>query len=527
MESKSQEIPINFLKRLIIALSSLFLFTYWLIGFDGITFSDDVYYLLAGRDFWNGVMEVNDYHFSSRWGAYIPSGLIVHIFGLKPHLASLVSFFYYLLSYFLIVSLIRENRERLIFSLWFITPVYFLHFISKVYPDTLLVLCISLIFWSSFYREKKPVFSGFLMSLGFIIGILTKETIILLALFPIVLFLIDFRAKQINQKFYFTLLLSGGLLLILYLGYFWIKFGNPLFRIQSVNAGHYISEFTYADKGWKRVLERITYMPILTFIERAYWPWIIFSLPAVVVGIKRKQKGMLEFGIGVLCLLLGFWFMTSTLEIYNPIYLNPRHLIILIPPLAYLVAKGWKIWQNSTSWKKLMSGLILLGMMISLFQLDWKMLFFQSGFLVLIRLSNNKMNVSYLVILLISPAIFSIYYQKNLKAYPDLIETLKKETQDTYNQRIILTNNFLVFSKEVLLADDQSAQVLLLPIEKVDSLNQNPPDQIRVLIYKYYQHAYPQEEEDTEKLEYWLKANYSQKNERQEGQVWVRDFEKK
>ncbi|TFV97770.1 hypothetical protein E4S40_03785 [Algoriphagus kandeliae] len=527
MENNIQTEPIHFSKRQVIVFSASFLILYWLFGFDGITFSDDVYYLLAGRDFWNGLLEVNDYHFSSRWGAYIPAGLITHFFGIKPHLASLVSLLYYLISYFLLVSLFRKNNERLIFSLWFITPIYFLHFITKVYPDTLLVLCISAIFWSAVNRAGKPEISGFLMSLAFIIGILTKETIILLGLFPIVLFLMDLRLKQFNSKFYFTLLITGAFLLSLYLGYYWIKFDDPFFRIQSVNAGHYISEFTYADKGWKKILERITYLPILTLVERAYWPWIVFSVPAIAIGLKTRQKGNVEFGLGILCLLIGFWFMSSTLELYNPIYLNPRHLIIIIPPLAFLVSMGWTSWRGSVSWKKILTGLIILGAIISLFQKDWKMSFFQIGFLAPIWISNPRLNLSFFAILLISPTLYSIYYQKQLKTYPDLVHTLNVETQDSKNQQIIITNNFLVFSKEVLLPGKNSAQDLLIPIEKVDSLNIDSPSQIRVLIYKYYLHAYPQEGEDIEKLESWLKVNYRKVNENQEGQVWLRFFEKK
>ncbi|MCS5489558.1 ArnT family glycosyltransferase [Algoriphagus limi] len=526
METKLQVPALHFSNSQIIGFSWLFLLLYWLFGYDGITFSDDVYYLLAGRDFWNGNLEVNDYHFSSRWGAYIPSGLITHIFGLNPHLASLVSLFYYLLSYFLLGTLFNNNSERLIFSLWFITPVYFLHFISKVYPDTLLVLCVSVIFWSSFHRNERPVLSGLLMSLGFIIGILTKETIILLGLFPIALFLLDLRLKLFNFKFYLSLVLVGTFLLVLYLGYFWVKFDDPFFRIQSVNAGHYISEFTYADKGWLKIVERITYLPILTFVERAYWPWIVFSLPAIAIGIKTRQKGYLEYGLGVLCLLIGFWFMSSTLEIYNPIYLNPRHLIILIPPLAYLIGKGWNDWRNSKSWKNILNGLIVFGVIISLFQNDWKMALFQIGFFAPIWISNSIINFSFLAVLLISPALYSIHYQKQLKTYSYLVDTLNIESHIPEKQSIILTNNFIDFSKEVLLPEDEEAQSLLLPIEKVDSLKLNPPRKIRVLIYEYYQHAYPQEEEDIRKLEAWLKSNYRQVNELAEGQVWVRYFEK-
>ncbi|NVJ86152.1 MAG: hypothetical protein HWE15_07585 [Algoriphagus sp.] len=520
--------PSTIISKNRIALASLlFLFLYWLFGFDGITFSDDVYYLLAGRDFWNGEMEVNDYHFSSRWGAYIPAGLLINLFGMNPQLASLSSLLYILSSYLLIISLITDRKESWIFSLWFITPVYFLHFITKVYPDTLLVLCVSLVAWASVRRKKQGISSGILMSLAFFIGMVTKETMVLLALFPLILFFMDLKRKDLNQNFYFSLILTGIILLSAYLGYFWLKFGDPLYRIQSINAGHYISEFTYADKGWARIVQRITYLPILTFIERAYWPWIVFALPGIVAGLQDSRRGLQEFSLAFLCLLLGFWFMTSTLEVYNPIYLNPRHLIILIPLLSFLIGSSWKLWVASLFWKRLLTFLLIFGAIVSIYQGDLKMSFFHFGFVLVIWIKASFWKQALLVILLIVPAIYVIQYQKQLKEYPLLVQKLNEEAKNTSNQTPILTNNFLVFSREIVLADQKEAQNRLTPIEEIEVLKQTNPKHLKVFIYRYYHHAYPKEEEDVEKIETWLKENYRKVEEMDLGQIWIRKFEKK
>ncbi|HAZ25615.1 MAG TPA: hypothetical protein DCY95_14270, partial [Algoriphagus sp.] len=94
---------------------------------------------------------------------------------------------------------------------------------------------------------------------------------------------------------------------LLYLGYFWAKFGDPFYRVTSINAGHYVSEFTYADKGISSIIKRITYSPFLTFIERAYWPWIVLAIP----GFWKlwKERSHPEFTLAFICLILGFWFM--------------------------------------------------------------------------------------------------------------------------------------------------------------------------------------------------------------------------
>jgi hypothetical protein len=47
-------------------------------------------------------MEVNEYHFSRRWGAYVTSGLGGYFLGFEPHRISLISLISYLGSLFLL-----------------------------------------------------------------------------------------------------------------------------------------------------------------------------------------------------------------------------------------------------------------------------------------------------------------------------------------------------------------------------------------------------------------------------------------
>lgn len=505
----------------------LFLFLFWVLGYDGITFSDDVYYILAGRDFWNGEMEVNSYHFSSRWGAYIPAGLMGLIFGFDARWFSLISLLAYVGSYLLILKLISNPKEKIIYSLWFLTQVYLLHFLTKVYPDSLLVFCVVLAVFGASIRKKHPVGGGKLLMLGLTLGFITKETIVLLFPLPLILMWVDWKSNKFQKSFYLTFFIFSILAGLLYLGYFWAKFGDPLYRITSINAGHYVSEFTYADKGWTSILKRITITPILTLIERAYWPWLVFAIPGIYRGLKKKEDVIFEFSIAFLCLLIGFWFMTSTLEFYNPIYLNPRHLIILVPIMAFLIAKGWKTWNETKNWKWILTILLGLGAIYSIAIMDKKMIGFSVAFIYLIW-SNFKRNhqLKYFAILLIIPAIASAVYQFETKQYSSFSHSLESELEEAVDSPI-LVNNFVYFSKELLLNDVQNQNKLLIPIEKVDSIFQTHPEKLRVLIYNYYQHAYPQEQEDVDKLEGLLKSKYELVEEREEGLVRVREFRKR
>lgn len=502
----------------------IFLSLYWLFAFDGITFSDDVYYLLAGKKFWEGTMEFNDYHFSTRWGAYVPSGFIGFLFGFDPHRISLISLVSYIGTLGLLLKVLPKEINPWVLLVWFSTQVYFLHFLTKVYPDSLLVFWTVLVPFSAVYRSDKPFLAALGVISGLFFGFITKETIIFLAPLPILLFVFDWKNGKRNLSFYSSLLGLGLVFGALYLGYFWIKFGSPFYRFESIQDGHYISEFTYADKSSWVMLKRLTILPIITFVERSYWLWIVFAIPGLVKIWKKPTSPGIEFGLAFLSLLGLFWVMSTTFRLYNPIYLNPRHLIILVPILAFLIATGWEEWRRNLKLKRAMAGLILIGVAISLIQQDWKMVAFQAFAIVMIyAIQRRQQNLAF-GIYLAFPALIAISYQMKLKDYKHLIQTLSQETSDTDNQSLILTNNFIDFSKEVLFPDNQSAQDLLFPIEKLDSLKLNPPQNFRVLIYDYYKHGYPKEQVDVNALEFWLK-DQKLLNENRKGLVWIRNYE--
>ncbi|RIW15551.1 hypothetical protein D0X99_08965 [Algoriphagus lacus] len=502
----------------------VFLVGYWLIGYDGITFSDDVYYLLAGKSFWEGTMEVNAYHFSTRWGAYVPSGLFGSLLGFEPHRISLVSLLSYAGTLWLLIKILPDKVNPWLLVIWSCTQVYFLHFLTKVYPDSLLVFWTILIPFSATFRSKRPVLSALGVISGLFFGFITKETIVFMALLPVLLFAWDWKKAKSNLPFYAWLVGFGLVVGSLYLGYFWFQFGSPFYRFESIQDGHYISEFTYADKSTWVMIRRLSILPILTFVERSYWLWFVFAIPGLYKLWKNPQSPGLEFGLAFLSLLICFWFMSTSFRFYNPIYLNPRHLIILVPILGFLIALGWEEWQENLKLKRIITGLILLGVVISLIQQDWKMAGFQfMGIGILYTLKDKKLTWAFGIYLLI-PAVFSISYQRNLKEYPSMLQTLRMEASNSENQSPILTNNFLDFSKKVLLPDSPDSQILLVPIEKLDSIKSHPPQEIRVLLYDYYRHAYPKEQVDVTALEKWLEMEYAPVSETRKDLVWIRTF---
>ena len=486
-------------------LGIVFLVFYWIWGYDGITFSDEVTYLQLGHQLWNGQPVVSDYHFTSRSGAFLFSGLFTHLLGFSDRYASIATLVFYLLTLY-VVWRVTPPALRKWTVLFFIGNVYLLHFLTKVYPDGFLILWVVLVPTAAVWRHKEPFAAACVMAVSFFSGFCTKETIVFLVPFPLLLLLADLR-KRNRLSFYYYLAGLAFILVILYLGYYQWQFGDWLYRFKSVNEGHYISEYTYHDKGIASILKRVTYLPFLTFIERTYWLWWVMALPGIYYGIKKKEAIAFEFSTATLCLLVGFWFMTSTLEFYNPIYLNPRHLIILIAPLSVCIALGTKYWLHSLQWKKALALLLASAALYAIVFGDWKVGLFYASFIGLLFLKKGKTQFTAMALGLILPVLLSVHYQRQLKNYPHFIRAFRGAALEAAPTSPLLTHDFIYFSREVLLQEPQT-QTNIVSMAQMENLIQNPPASLILFVYRYYHHAYPAEQEYLNVAREWIKENY-------------------
>ena len=494
-------------KSIYFLTGSLFLIGYWIFGYDGITFSDDVYYMQFGRDFWKGLELRDSSHFTERWGAFLFSGLFTHLFGYTDRWASVPSLISYLVSFYLLLHLKNENSYRFWLTLFFCTQVYFLHFLPKVYPDSILVLWVILVPFTAVYRQKYPFWMGMTMAATFMIGFATKETMVLLLPFPFLIFFFDWKNGN-NLSFYKWFGAWSILILGIYFFINFIKYQNAFFHIDAIHSNYYTWEFSYHDKGWDPIFKRITHEPILVFVLRSFWIWIVFSISGMVIGISTKEKIVFEFAMAALCLIFGFWFMSSSLEFYNPIYMNPRHLIILVGPLSVLVAMSAKDWINKPHWKIRISVLIALGIFVGFILKDLKMAAYITGMgLLFIFFSDHQLFKPAFVLLMIFPVVASIYFQIETKNYPHFKEQFNQYVSSTDTQTPIITNNFVYSSREILLSDAPALPKNLCQVGDWEKIMSQNPGVFKLFVYKYYQHAYPEEQEFLTSFDSWLSTS--------------------
>ena len=96
-----------------------------------------------------------------------------------------------------------------------------------------------------------------------------------------------------------------------------------------------------------------------------------------------------------------------------------------------------------------------------------------------------------------------------------MLETLTAEAQASNDESYLITNNFLEFSKQVLFPDDKITQAKLNGLDSILDWENSKTDTVTLLLYTYYLHAYPQEQEEIDKvLDKLDELGYDLKNEK-------------
>src|SRR5690606_37645583 len=145
----------------------------------------------------------------------------------------------------------------------------------------------------------------------FFFGFLTKETILYILPFYLLVLINDMRFKH-HSVFWIsagvTFTLSAGL----YLGLYKYFTGNFLYRFDVIHEGHYVSAYSYYDKPLEYTLRRISYEPLFMLISSELFIPLALAMP-VLVRLRIRDFFSMDktekfWGILSLLLLATFWF---------------------------------------------------------------------------------------------------------------------------------------------------------------------------------------------------------------------------
>lgn len=212
--------------------------------------------------------------------------------------------------------------------------------------------------------------------------------------------------------------------------------------------------------------------------------------------------------MAVLCLIIRFYFMSYGSDLYNPNYLNPKHLIILVGSLSVLMALGIKDWIKEPNWKIKVIALAGLGFFIAILHNDVTMGAYITGVgLFYIVASEHKFFKPVFVLLMLLPVIASIYFQVHTKNYAFFKNQFNQYVLATDDQVPIITNNFVYFRRNILFEEFPTIPENLFKVADWNKIIDQNPKEFKVFIYKYYQNAYPEEGGFISNFEAWMSTS--------------------
>jgi hypothetical protein len=149
-------------------------------------------------------------------------------------------------------------------------------------------------------------------------------------------------AHRANARFWRAAGAVGAGSLIVALTAYWVTTGDPLYRLHGLEATHNVRPWSFHGRSQADLVARLTYEPLAAMLENPELGIpLALAAPAAVHAVFRLAflpRGT-RLWVGVFAVvLLSFWFGSTSLRSYNPLPVERRYLLPLLPPLAILAA---------------------------------------------------------------------------------------------------------------------------------------------------------------------------------------------
>ncbi|WP_116124627.1 ArnT family glycosyltransferase [Lewinella sp. IMCC34183] len=319
---------------LAVAVGVLLAHHYW--AFYGHFGFDDLYYAELAQRLLHGSWDPTD-HYSYRIVPLTCWATSYAIFGIGDHASALPAF---LATVALLSVLLYALRDRPTWQYALAVAFFFgmrwnLFYSDKLMPDVFVGL-FSAVAWTAYVtqRTEGSTRGAALAAVSLFLAFNSKGTVILLVPLFLWYFVLDVRNGRL--RWWGRLLVVLLPLLAVYFTIIWSLTGSPLSRFTAITANHYLNPCSYDVLPWPHLRERLT-GGFLSLLTQAYLlPHLFIAAGALIYYAVRRTRDRRAyfFPLTVVICLLSINFMSISLTSYNPICLDPRHLLLFSPILA-------------------------------------------------------------------------------------------------------------------------------------------------------------------------------------------------
>jgi 4-amino-4-deoxy-L-arabinose transferase-like glycosyltransferase len=349
-------------KRVLVLLSFVFcLLISHLLGYVGHFGYDDMQYAAIAHAIREGNFPAED-HFAYRFAVVLPTALFYLLFGVNDWASSLPAMLASMVILFFIYQMLkREAFTTLIIALGFtLFSHWYLFYSDKLMPD--IHLCMGIIGAVYFYYRQRFQFPSASKgnALGFTVllfyAFLAKGTVILsLPLFAYFL-LLDLWQKR-NRQFWLFVLIGMVFLSFFYFVLIYLLTGDMSSRFEALFANSYLNRCSYAEQSSRILLKRLSvdFLRMLR-IDTLLYTFSIIALVALFEirkGLFRLTTPLHFFLMSSLLMLAASNFMSISPTSYNPMCLDIRHYLYLIP-LSGIAAGIYLQQAQRFGWRNLL-----------------------------------------------------------------------------------------------------------------------------------------------------------------------------
>ncbi|MEN7551624.1 phospholipid carrier-dependent glycosyltransferase [Rapidithrix thailandica] len=419
----------------------------------GILLSDQYLYAKNAYLFAEGNFELSPSVFSNRFAVFIPTAWFIKLLGMEYWVVSI----WPLLTFVLLLTgtffyLRKQSPQIALWATVFLaTNPLLIKLSADLLPDLILAVFTTLAMYCiQLAQSVKNTVSAFrwsfLFALCFIIATLAKETTAFLLPFIGALMLIDCIQKK-NLRFWLGVIVSGLLLGGTYLAFYQLHTGDLLYRLKGIEQEHNISKvWSYYGSSTFEILARLTYKPLVFLLSSQYYSYLFFLAFIALLYFKKEQQERsfkVFWALYLGYLLAMFWWGSTSLKGYNPMPLQSRMWILLLPPLCIFSAYTLVHWKTYVNFRFPMIAFCLIALACIGSALwwhhDWEAIFalyfvlLLAGYAVFQQKISSGWAVFILLPLLAYQGLFVFKYHKTKTAYfyeKNLIRQLTNSTDN-------------------------------------------------------------------------------------------------
>lgn len=334
---------------------------------------DDMEYSRLSVELLRGHFDSSN-HFSYRFPIIILTAISYKLFGINDFAGSIPPLIISCTILWIVyLSLKNASNVTLITGLALCSfSNWFTFYTDKLMPDIYVAFSVSLALFIlhqyRFHSQKNTILYSFALCGTLLFGFMAKETIVLTL--PLFLY---FCIKDIWQKkqltFWISNIVIGIILLFLYFIVIWHITGDFTKRFTTIDSNSYLNSCSYGEQSIEILLKRITIDFFSLMISQSMFIAFILILGSIIInGIKSlfKTDDSLNFYIlSAIILVLSANFMSISITSYNPMCLDPRHYLYLIPVTAIPAAHIFNSMLQNKNLNTALIPLIAIAILIS------------------------------------------------------------------------------------------------------------------------------------------------------------------